>query len=250
MSDENAPLTVMANAPKARQQSPRAVRNNNPGNVERGIKWIGLMPEDQMTPAQRSENRFAVFAHPKYGFRAMATIILTYARKRRARDGSAIDTIGDVIARWAPPVENNTSAYAAKVAAAVGVKPDELVDLEDAAVMKPMLKAMTIVEAGGWFFKDADLDEGLRLSGLARKTVSTAGKVEGAAAGVGVAATAAGTVADVIRQTSDAATAAGPALSTWHQVYSVLPTVALLIAVAALGYLAWRYITRVRRTTA
>lgn len=250
MSDQANGVQRMANAPTARQQSPRAVRNNNPGNIERGTRWIGLMPESEMTTAQRQENRFAVFKHPKYGFRAMATVILTYARKRRAQDGSAIDTINDVIARWAPPVENNTPAYARRVAEAVGVKPDELVDLESFAVLKPMIKAMSIVEAGGWFFKEPDLDEGLRLVGVVRPNPSTVTKAEGTAAAVGTATAAAGATAEIVRQTSDLATAAGPAISTWQQMYSVLPTVALVVAVGALAFLAYRWIVRTRRTTA
>lgn len=243
-------ILPMAGAPKARQQSPRAVRNNNPGNIERGTKWIGLMDPKDMTPAQASENRFAVFAHPKYGFRAMAVVILTYARKRRARDGSAIDTIGDVIARWAPPVENDTGAYARRVAKAAGKAVDELVDLESFAVLRPMVRAMSEVEAGGWFFKEADLDEGLRLAGVISGKPSATAKREGAVVAGTTAVAAGGTVLDIVRQASETATVAQPALGFWGQVYSYAPTIALALVVIGGGYLAWRYFRRQQRETA
>lgn len=249
MSDPTDSMKML-NAPQARQGSVRAVRNNNPGNVERGIKWIGLQEPEKMTPAQRAENRFAVFAHPKYGFRAMATVILTYARKRRAKDGSAIDTIGDVIARWAPPVENDTGAYARAVAKAVGVGVGETVNLEDHAILRPMIKAMSIHEAGGWFFKDADMDEGLRMVGVIAGKPSKTEKREGAVVAATTAVAATGGTLDIIRQASETATMATPALGFWGQLYSAAPTIALVIVVAGLAYLAWRYIRRQTRENA
>ena len=251
MSDAaNESLAVMANAPKSRQSNVRAVRNNNPGNIERGTKWIGLMDPAKMTPDQRAENRFAVFAHPKYGFRAMATVILTYARKRRARDGSAIDTIGDVIARWAPPVENNTAGYAKRVAEAVGVKPDALVDLESFAVLFPMLKAMSIVEAGGWHFSEPDLEAGLKLAGILRKAPSPGTKREGAVVAVAAGAATTGSVIEIVKSTSDAVAVASPAIDTWKGLYAAVPTIALIIVAVAVAFLAYRYIRRVRRDAA
>lgn len=242
--------TKMSGAPTARQANIRAVRNNNPGNIERGTKWIGLMDPANMTPAQKAENRFAVFSHPKYGFRAMATVILTYARKRRAKDGSAIDTIGDVIARWAPPVENDTGAYARAVAKAVGVRVDETVNLEEHRILRPMIKAMSIVEAGGWHFKEADMDEGLRMVGVIAGAPSKTEKREGAVVAATTATAAAGTTLDIIRQASDTATMAQPALGFWGQLYNAAPTIALVLVVAGLAYLAWRYIRRQTRENA
>lgn len=248
---DSEPQVLMLGAPQARQGStPRAVRNHNPGNIERGIKWIGLQKEADMTAAQRAENRFAVFSHPKYGFRAMATVILTYARKRRAKDGSAIDTIGEVVARWAPPVENDTRAYAQQVARAVGVGMDQLVNLEDWKVLQPMVKAMAIHEAGGWFWKDADLDEGLRLAGIARPSASPVAKTEATVIGVGVAAAGVGGIVEIIKQSQDIIETARPAIDGWRQLYDVAPTSALVVAGLSLLFAGYRWIQRIRRTTA
>lgn len=248
MTDEpSAEILPMVGAPTGRQIAPRAVRNNNPGNIEKGTKWIGLAARDKLTPEQRTEPRFAVFAHPKYGFRAMATTILTYARKRRARDGSAIDTVGDVIARWAPPIENDTGSYARIVAQAVGVKPDALVDLESYAVLAPMLKAMSKHEAGGWFFKDADLDEGLYLAGIVRKTSTPSEKREALALGFAGSLAGIGGVAAIIAQLRDAYTQAKPMIDEWTAFYAQAPAAAIVAAMAPVAYLAWRYIRRMHR---
>ncbi|HEY4356024.1 MAG TPA: hypothetical protein VGN16_09780, partial [Acidobacteriaceae bacterium] len=75
----------------------RAVRNNNPGNIVAGDHWQGLMPRSEMSPEQLAETRFAVFASPKWGFRAMGVILLNYEHVHHLR------TIAQIIARWAPP---------------------------------------------------------------------------------------------------------------------------------------------------
>ena len=99
--------------------TPRGIRNKNPGNIEKGPDWLGLAKD------QRSDNRFAVFEAPQFGIRALCKVLLTYHRKRKAADGSAIDTVKEVIDRWAPPTENNSDAYASMVRQAVGVERGE-----------------------------------------------------------------------------------------------------------------------------
>ena len=56
-------------------EQPRGIRNNNPVLVAMD-KWLGLMPKEEMTPAQLAEKKYAVFKHPVYGFRAGARIVL------------------------------------------------------------------------------------------------------------------------------------------------------------------------------
>ena len=78
----------------------RGIRNNNPGNIELGDEsWQGAVPIDQQT-----DDRFVQFISPEYGIRAMAKILDSYARR-------GIVTIADIISTWAPPNENDTSAY-------------------------------------------------------------------------------------------------------------------------------------------
>jgi len=92
--------------------SVRGLRNNNPGNIERGrAAWLG-MAEDQST-----DPRFIVFKSPEYGIRAIARLLRNYR-------ASGFTTIRQIISRWAPPKENNTALYIAQAAAALGVSPD------------------------------------------------------------------------------------------------------------------------------
>lgn len=69
----------------------------------------------------------------------MAVTLITYHDKRRAKDGSSIDTIREVIERWAPPHENNTLAYVNEVSKAVGVAPDMIIDLHDYETLRPLV---------------------------------------------------------------------------------------------------------------
>ncbi len=134
----------------------RSVRNNNPGNIERGQKWAGLAKT--LTPAQAKETRFAVFETPAYGFRALAKTLLTYQRKYGIR------TVRGIITRWAPPVENETGAYVRGVAKRLGVGPDDQIDATKHETLYWLCEAIARHEAGGWFFKDADVQAGVRMA--------------------------------------------------------------------------------------
>ena len=91
---------------------PRGIRNNNPGNLERnGVKWQGLSK-------RQMDSRFFQFDTPVMGIRAMMKVLLTYQRRHN------LNTVRQIIYRWAPPHENNTLAYVTKVADALQVKPD------------------------------------------------------------------------------------------------------------------------------
>lgn len=138
--------------------TPRSQRNNNPGNIEIGQPWLGLMPADQMSTEQAAEKRFAVFKSPAWGFRALAVIILNYNRKY------GINTIGGIIKRWAPPTENNTHAYIMAVCRATGRMPSDPLDLKDYMLLESIAKAIATHEAGGWYFTDADLHAGVAMA--------------------------------------------------------------------------------------
>jgi hypothetical protein len=80
-----------------------------------------------------AEPRFCTFKDATWGIRALAVTLITYHDKRKARDGSPIDTVREVIERWAPPHENDTEAYINAVAKAVGVSSEMIVDLSTTA---------------------------------------------------------------------------------------------------------------------
>lgn len=136
----------------------RSVRNNNPGNLNAGDHWQGLMPRPLMNNAQLTEDRFAVFAEPKWGFRALAMVLLNYQRVHH------LSCIGQFIARFAPPTENSTAAYAVWVAHAVGIAINTPADFTKPDLLAALCKAIATQEAGRWYFDDADLNEGVALA--------------------------------------------------------------------------------------
>lgn len=110
---------MIENAPPAPASAPRGIRNHNPGNIRwSNDSWQGSIPR-----AQASDTAFVQFTAPKWGIRALAKILLTYQSKYELR------TIARMIGRWAPPSENNTPAYVAAVAAAIGQSPTAVIDL-------------------------------------------------------------------------------------------------------------------------
>lgn len=124
--------------------TPRGVRNNNPGNIDRtSTPWQG---EDRSAAATAREGRFCVFLTPQAGFRALAKTLLTYQHKHGLR------TVKEIISRWAPPVENNTSAYVQQVATAVGVSPSEIIRLDNPVTLGRLATAIAKHENGGLYW--------------------------------------------------------------------------------------------------
>lgn len=124
----------------------RGLRNNNPGNIEYQAfnQWSGL---EQDKP---NDGRFCRFISPEYGIRAMAKILKNYT-KREGLPGvgdAGIDTVKEIIHRWAPPCENVTSVYVDQVAKVVGVKPDTPINIADRAVMALLIDAIIRHENG------------------------------------------------------------------------------------------------------
>lgn len=78
----------------SKSTTPRNVRNKNPGNIEhRSYVWEGSR-DNQTDP------RFVQFVDAEHGFRAMARIYMSYARR-------ALTTIEQIIYEWAPPYQKN-----------------------------------------------------------------------------------------------------------------------------------------------
>ncbi|MFG8081199.1 structural protein [Pseudomonas aeruginosa] len=145
---------------------PRGIRNSNPGNIERNAtRWQGMA-------AQQSDARFITFSAPEWGIRAIARTLITYQDKRRARDGSRIDSVREIIERWAPPNENNTAAYSRAVASVLGIGPDdETVDVYRYQTMEQLVRAIIRHENGpgpydGGWYDDAVIERGLALAGI------------------------------------------------------------------------------------
>lgn len=192
-------------------KTPRGIRNNNPGNIDYSpkVKWQNL-------DEPPSDGRFCRFKTPSDGIRALARVLITYQDKRQAADGSKIDTVREIVERWAPPVENDTSAYVAAVRRALGLTGPEVegeVDVHDYHCIKPLVKAIIRHENGQQPYTDAQIDKGLLMAGVKppeAETLQGARTIQGAqAAAAGTAGTATvgltaiGELSDQLRDTAD-----------------------------------------------
>ena len=91
----------------------RGLVNNNPGNIRKnGTAWHSAVTGSDPT--------FVTFDTPVDGIRAMAKLLLTYQRQH------GLDTIAEMIERWAPTVENDSFAYIDDVATRLGIDPFQL----------------------------------------------------------------------------------------------------------------------------
>ena len=113
------------------------IKRNNPLNIRAGrSRWMG---------AQSSETgSFVTFLTVAYGYRAAWKLLDNYHRYYH------LWTLRQVINRWAPPQENNTSAYVRNVSHLTGLGPDALLPSpqQDMELWVPVLTAMTVIEQG------------------------------------------------------------------------------------------------------
>jgi len=118
----------------------RQARNNNWLNLRRvkGQWWKG-----QIETPVGGEKTFCVFSAPEWGYRAAFKTLDTYWHKHNCR------TLGQIIARWAPPTENNVEAYTSAIEGLTFIGRNEL--LAPPSINQRYLKiveAMCRVESG------------------------------------------------------------------------------------------------------
>lgn len=112
---------------------PVGLRNNNPGNlVKTANTWDGEV---------KGDGRFASFATPEHGLRALCKNLLAYNKR-------GYTTVEQIIGRWAPPNENDTAAYTAAVSKALGVPADKRLDLTDINTLTALCASITQHENG------------------------------------------------------------------------------------------------------
>lgn len=126
----------------------RGFVNNNPGNIRlSSTTWRGEV--------KGSDPDFVTFDLPENGIRAMAKVLLNYQVIHGLR------TVEAIIARWAPPVENATDAYAADVAQRMGVAPEDRIDLADPATLSALVQAIIRHENGSQPYDVAIINRGI-----------------------------------------------------------------------------------------
>jgi hypothetical protein len=134
--------------------TPRGLRNSNPGNIRHSkVKWVGEA-EDQPDPD------FVTFSAPEYGIRAICKILLSYQTDDQCK------TIRQLISRWAPPNENDTSAYVADCARSCGHFPDETVNVRQASVMLPVVASIIRHENGEQPYSSTLILRAMSLAGI------------------------------------------------------------------------------------
>ena len=115
---------------------PRGIRNHNPGNIRHSkARWRGLS-------ALQPDQDFVSFISPEFGIRALMRVLLTYQAKHK------LQTVHALIHRWAPPIENNSMAYAEAVARALGVSVEAKIDLGQEDILIKMARAIIRHENG------------------------------------------------------------------------------------------------------
>ena len=121
---------------KIMNMTPRGIRNNNPGNIRRSNdRWMGLR-------TKQTDPQFFQFTAPEWGYRALIKTLQTYRRKHGLR------TIAELISRWAPTNENNTSAYIRSVCREMQVPDSYVPDMDAKGTMCALAAAISRHENG------------------------------------------------------------------------------------------------------
>ena len=110
----------------------RGLRNNNPGHIRDNIDndWNGQTGTD--------DAGFVIFDTMQNGIRALTKILKNYG----------LNTITQIISRWAPPSENDTAAYISSVANSTGFDPNQALNMNDANTLTALVAAITRQENG------------------------------------------------------------------------------------------------------
>ena len=120
---------------------PRGVRNCNPGNIRKsGDVYQGEI--------ESTDKDFKQFRNMAYGYRAMFKILRTY------KNNYSLNTLEQMIYRWAPPKENKTEVYVNFVADRSGIGRDHIVDVSNMTIMCRIVEAMAIMENGKKYIPD------------------------------------------------------------------------------------------------
>jgi hypothetical protein len=117
--------------------APRAIRNNNPGNlIYTNINWNGKLPKHQ-----NKDRRFEMFIAPAYGVRAMIKDLKHDIEKGK-------NTVPAIVEEYSPRFENNTDTYIKTVCRDLKVSETAKL-LPSKNTLRLLVLSMTRVETGG-----------------------------------------------------------------------------------------------------
>lgn len=121
-----------------RHTYPMNMKRNNPFNIRTNSanKWVGKIPDNK--------EPFEKFETLEYGIRAGMKLLQNYSTKY------GINTVKDIIHKFAPTIENDTDNYIKVVCSITGFKPCDKLDLTDKVTIIKLAEAMIYVEQGVW----------------------------------------------------------------------------------------------------
>lgn len=145
--------------PTVAMKRPRGLAINNPLN----IKWSAKNKWQGADPTKR-DGALEAFVSPQMGVRAAGRVLLKYKT-----DG--LDTVSEIITKWAPPDptgdKNPTASYIAFVAGRLGVESNQPIEIDDCATALKLVKAMGRDEQGMELpWTDGVILEGLKAAGI------------------------------------------------------------------------------------
>lgn len=114
----------------------RGIRNDNPLNIRHGkSQWEGMREK-------QTDKHFVQFTQRVYGYRAAFVLLRKYLAKGK-------DTIGKIIAKWAPSSDgNNTQSYIDFVSRSTGINASHTLRFEDKDDLVEIVRSMAQMESG------------------------------------------------------------------------------------------------------
>lgn len=137
-------------SPAGGSKLPRGIRNNNPGN-------LNFAGQAGATKEGGPGGRFAKFGTMREGVAALVKQIGLYVSRGK-------NSIRKILEVYAPSSENNTGAYIAAVSRALGIGPDDPLDINSSAQVMGLVKAITDHENGKGYVGAADIAGGYSLA--------------------------------------------------------------------------------------
>lgn len=129
--------TVIKSSPsKGDKRGSRGLRNDNPLNIRHGkSQWVGMREK-------QTDKSFVQFTERVYGYRAAFVLLRGYIGKGK-------DTIGKIIAKWAPSSDgNNTQSYINYVSKSTGINASHALKWEDKNDLVEIVRSMAHMESG------------------------------------------------------------------------------------------------------
>lgn len=117
------------------KEKPRGIRNNNPLNIRIGNVWLGEVKEN-------TDGEFEQFTSMIYGLRAAIVLLRRYICHYH------LNSIAQIVSRWAPSSENNTRLYINFVSERLGIANDVQIDIFDKGTICRLVEAMAYYECG------------------------------------------------------------------------------------------------------